>query len=107
MIYGRENTGNQIGKKHSYKGEQLSKYSLSHSSLCFLPFIYTFQSHDTKRQRGNINAQQTYLTAAIQFLFVLTDGGKSNQILFRAAIAQNQYYIRRPDEFEICTQSGY
>lgn len=53
-----------------------------------------------------MHSRSTWLLL-IQRLFVLTDSGRSNQILFRAATAQNQYNIRRPDEFEICTQSGY
>lgn len=69
--------------------------------------IVTDPMHITHSRSGSINAQQIYLTAAIQRLFVLTDSGESNQILFSAATAQNQYNIRRPDEFEICTQSGY
>lgn len=75
--------------------------------LSFPPLHSYLYLSNTKRQSGSINVQPIYLTAAIRLLFVLTDGEKNNQILFRAAIAQNQYYIRRPDEFEICTQSEY
>lgn len=97
----------KMDKKHT-KENLYKKNSLSWTSLTFLP-LCTFPSYIPKRQSGSINAQQIYLTAAIKLLFVLTDGvkKKSNPILFRAAIAQNQYYIRRPDEFEICTQSEY
>lgn len=72
--------------------------------MCFsLTFIPKPLIHKT--QRKSAKAQQSFLAAYL--LFALTDGGKSNPILFRAAAAQNQYYIRKLDEFEICTQSGY